>query len=302
MKFSQFFLKAALILMLGIFLQSTAAAKDEWLEVRSKNFNLIGNAPEKDIRAVGLKLEQFREALRQVLDQYNFNSPVPTTVIVFKSDDDYKPYKPVKANGEADKIVVGYFQAGEDINYITLSSEGDPARLFNIIFHEYTHFLVRNNLGESKIPPWYNEGMAEYYETFAIEDERKILLGAAQTNHLKLLDKTSLIPLENFFKIDNYSLHQQGDEGVGLFYAQAWALMHFFKHGNGGARKAQLDKFLRLVMADKKPGDAFGEAFEADYAQIETELKDYLKRGSFPVTSVSIKNQLYVDTEMKVSS
>lgn len=301
MKYPKFLSKLVFSFLILVFLQTTVWAENEWVEVRSRNFHLIGNASEKDIRAVAFKLEQFREALRLVLNQYNFNSPVPTTVVVFKNAEDYKPYKPVKSNGAPDNFVVGYFQASEDINYITLSTEGDPSRLYNIIFHEYTHFLLRNNLGESRIPPWYNEGMAEYYETFAIEDDRKVMIGAVHKDFLKVLSKNNLIPFDTFFNTDNYSLHEQGNDGIGLFYAQAWALMHYLKHGKDSARSAQLDKFLKLVMADKNPKDAFIEAFQADYEAMENELKEYIRQDSFQTTAVSFINKLNFDSEMKSS-
>src|SRR5260370_40882255 len=35
------------------------SAKDTWTSLRSKNFLLIGNASEKEIRQVGIRLEQF---------------------------------------------------------------------------------------------------------------------------------------------------------------------------------------------------------------------------------------------------
>jgi hypothetical protein len=39
-----------------------APAKDTWTSVRSKNFYLVGNASEKEIRQVATRLEQFRTA------------------------------------------------------------------------------------------------------------------------------------------------------------------------------------------------------------------------------------------------
>src|SRR5918996_6111227 len=74
--------------------QSTVAAKDTWVSVRTKNFFMMGNAGEKDIRRVGLKLEQFREVFTRLFPNMRFNTPVPTTVVVFKSDDSYAPFKP----------------------------------------------------------------------------------------------------------------------------------------------------------------------------------------------------------------
>src|SRR5688572_21685125 len=98
-------------------LSATAHAKDEWISVRSKNFNLIGNASDKDIRAVAQRLEQFRETFRRLFPGMRLSTPIQTNVIVFKNDSAYTPYKPKKSDGKADKWVAGYFQSGEDVNY-----------------------------------------------------------------------------------------------------------------------------------------------------------------------------------------
>lgn len=65
--------------------------------MRSKNFNLIGNASEKDIRKVATKFEQFRETLRLLFSKMNLSSPIATNVVVFKSNSAYKPFKPKRA-------------------------------------------------------------------------------------------------------------------------------------------------------------------------------------------------------------
>jgi len=301
MKFQKSIFACALFLSILFFLPAAVAAKDEWTRVRSKNFNLIGNADEKSIRAVAVRIEQFREALREVLDKFNFDSPVPTTVVVFRDAAAYQPYKPVKSSGEVNNIAVGYFLPGEDVNYITLTAAVDSPESYNTIFHEYTHFLIRNNLGESNVPPWYNEGLAEYYETFTVEADRKITLGGAQTKSAALLSRNNLIPFDIFFNTGNYSLHERGSEAVGLFYAQAWALTHYLIHGSGGARKNRLDKFLALVMANKQPKAAFTEAFEIDYAAMEIELKKYVEQNFYPATSVLLKNKLSDYAEMRSS-
>lgn len=289
---------AALLLVIFVFAQ-TAAAGDRWTRVRSANFNLVGNADEVQIRAVAFKLEQFRAALRQVLGGMNFDSPIPTTVIVFKNAADYRPFKPLRSNGEVIDQTVGYFQAGRDVNYITLAAADEAAaQTYNIIFHEYTHFLIRNNLGDSTIPPWYKEGIAGYYETFAVENNRRVTLGGAQPKFLTLLAQNHLIPFDTFFAVDNISLHERGAAGAGLFYAQAWAIVHYLTHGDGGARKIQLDTFLNLVMAGRNPKTAFADAFKTDYATMESELKKYVAQKVFAVASVDLKNELSADFAM----
>ncbi len=274
------------------------SAKDTWINVRSKNFNLIGNASEKDIRGVATKLEQFRETFHQLFPKAKFNTSIETNVVVFKSDSSYNPFKPKRADGKSDKWIAGYFQSGEDLNYITLSTEGDKEDTYGTIFHEYVHFMLDTNFGKSEVPPWFNEGLAEFYQTFKIENDRKVSLGLLQDSHLLLLQQNKLIPLKTFFAIDNYSLHQNGNHSRSIFYAQAWALIHYLIQGNQGANNKAMNTFLNLVMKDVEPEKAFQQAFQRDYAAMEKELEKYVRQRSYMGTSVMLKEKLVFDSDM----
>ncbi|HEY0462215.1 MAG TPA: tetratricopeptide repeat protein [Pyrinomonadaceae bacterium] len=283
-------------------LNAQTFAKDAWVNVRSKNFFLIGNASEKEIRQIATKLEQFRETFRLVFPRAKFNRTIQTNVVVFKSDSAYRPFKPKRADGKPDDGIAGYFQPGDDLNYITLSTEGEKADTFNTIFHEYVHFLLDTNFGKSEVPPWFNEGLAEFYSTFKIEDDQKATLGALQNNHLQLLQQNQLIPLKTFFAIDNYSLHQNGNHSRSIFYAQAWALIHYLIQGKKGANAGAMNKFLSLVMNKAEPETAFQEAFGYDYATMEKELKSYVSQSKYAATLLTFKNKLVFDTEMTTAT
>ncbi len=284
------------VLILSV--STPSLAKDNWINVRSKNFFLIGNASEKEIRQVATKLEQFRETFRLLFPRAKFNQTIQTNVVVFKSDSAYRPFKPKRADGKPDDGIAGYFQPGEDLNYITLSTEGEKADTYGTIFHEYVHFLLDTNFGKSEVPPWFNEGLAEYYQTFKIEEDQKIYLGNLQDNHLLLLQQNKLIPLKTFFEIDNYSLHQGGNHSRSIFYAQAWALIHYLIQANKGANAGNMNKFLSLVMSNVEPEKAFQQVFQSDYATMEKALKKYVEQRSFVGTLVTLPQKLAFDTEM----
>ncbi len=273
-------------------------AKDTWISVRSKNFFLIGNASEKEIRGVAAKLEQFRETFRQIFPRAKFDTTVRTNVVVFKNSSSYRPFKPKRGDGKADEWIAGYFQSGEDLNYITLSTEGEKADTYGTIFHEYVHFLLNTNFGKSEVPPWFNEGLAEFYQTFEIEDGQKVSLGKLQNGHLLLLQQNQLIPLKTFFEINNYSLHQNGHHSRSIFYAQAWALIHYLIQGNKGANSGNMNKFLGLVMNKVEPEKAFQQAFQSDYATMEKALKKYVEQRTFQGTIVTLAAKLDFDTGM----
>ena len=282
----------------SIVLPAAASAKDEWIQVRSKNFFLIGNATEKDIRKTATKLEQFRETFRLLFKGAALSSPIPTNVVVFKSDSAFKPFKPKRADGKTDNFIAGFFQPGEDVNYITLSTEGPEADTYGTIFHEYVHSLLDTNFGKSEVPTWFNEGLAEYYQTYVIEKDQEVKLGLPQNNHLLLLQQSKLMPLGMLFGTSNRALLQSGGHSRSIFYAQSWALVHYLIQGG---KSDGLGKFLNALVNNVPAEKAFQEAFAFGYADMEKELRKYVAKNSYQYQIFNFKNKLIFDAEMQVS-
>ena len=280
-------LAVSLCLLVVISQNTTVAAKDTWVSVRTKNFFMVGNANEKDIRKVGLKLEQFREVFTRLFPKLKFNTPVPTTVVVFKSDSSFAPFKPL-AN------TAGYFQHGEDVNYIALTTEvrgqQDP---FNVIFHEYTHLLVDNTFESA--PVWFNEGLAEYYSTFIITDDQKVRLGTPIGNHVFLLRESKMLPLRTLFEVDHKSPHYNEAKKSSIFYAQSWALLHYLIIGKAG-KVQQLGKFMELLRSKVPMEQAFQQAFEMPFEAMEKDLREYVKKDRYNVIDGHFEQKLELDT------
>ena len=271
------------------------SAKDKWTSVRSKNFLMLGNASEKDIRQVGVRLEQFREVFSRLFTSFKIDSPVPTTVIVFKNDESYRPFK-LNAN------TAGYFQPGPDVNYITLeltsdvNSQQDP---FGIILHEYTHLLVRNTSGN--VPTWFNEGLAEYYSNFSITSDQKVVVGRPIASHVYRLRENKMLPLRTLFQVDQKSPYYNERDKQSIFYAESWALMHYLILGNGGQRMTQLSKFVDLISAAMPMEQAFQQAFAMTFESMEKELRAYIQRDRYPILSGSFRSKVGYDSAMQTA-
>src|SRR5215510_16093845 len=165
---------------------SAGPAKDVWLKAQSKHFMLIGDASEKEIRNAGVRLEQFREAFSQIFSQIFspsvINSSVPITVIVFKNDLAYKPFKPLYQGKPAD--VSGHFQSSGDVAYIALAAGRNEANPYAVILHEYVHAMTSDGARPlpNPLPTWLSEGLAEYFSTFEVAGGgKKVWLGKAVT-------------------------------------------------------------------------------------------------------------------------
>jgi tetratricopeptide (TPR) repeat protein len=268
--------------------------EDRWTSVQSRNFLLVGNASERDIRKVAARLEQFREAFMRLLPVEHFDSSVPLTVIVFKDDKSYRPFEPLFSGQPAG--VAGFFKSSPDVDYITLSVDRQHVRRPDALaFHEYVHLLVRNSFGDA--PLWFNEGLAEYYSTFEISDgNKKVTLGKPVTIRVRTLDRHELVPLETLLSVDEDSPFYKERDKRNIFYAESWAFVHYLLSGE---RRPQLSTYLDLVAQGLKIEDAFRQAFRADFATIENELRQFIRHKRYPEQVITFDRRLELDQHFK---
>jgi hypothetical protein len=245
-----------------------------WRRVDSPNFIIVGDAGARELRAMAAKFEAFHEALRRVLPGVTTSAPVPTVVIVFPSDDAFTPFKPLY-QGKTKTFTAGYATAGLDVNYIAMLNAGDAND--RVIFHEYTHMIVANAV--ARAPVWLNEGLAEFYSTFALTDDgKRAQIGRPVAEHLHLLNGSLPIPLADLLKVDPASpLYNEGDR-VSAFYAESWALTHMLLSAQP-SRVPELSDYLRRVSDGTSETRAWEQVFGTTRA--EDELRRYLKRPTY---------------------
>ena len=131
-------MKRFIVVMFLCLVARPAFAADKWLSIHSKNFLLVGNASESEIRRVGRTLEEFRSAVAMVFPKMEQTSSVPATILVFKNDESLKPYKPLYKGQPSNALA--FFQPGEDVNYIAVTATLTAP---TVVLHEYVHFLLR---------------------------------------------------------------------------------------------------------------------------------------------------------------
>ncbi|HKO62147.1 MAG TPA: tetratricopeptide repeat protein [Pyrinomonadaceae bacterium] len=280
----------------------SASAKDTWISLQSRNYHLIGNVKDGEIRAIAIQLERFRHIFTKQFENADLNSPVPTTVVVFKSSDSFGPYKPV-VNGRRVEAA-GYFRSGDDVNYVTLSLGHAGHDPFELIFHESVHLLVNNKVRAS--PQWFNEGLAEYFSTLHFlpaknPGDKRVAFGKPIVRHLLKLRENKLFSLQTLFSVDQSSPYYNERDKSNMFYAQSWALIHYLTHGRSGERQPQLARFLELLAARRPVAESFDEAFDTDYVTLEKELKEYVNQDRFRAKVVNF-DEPESGTDSKISA
>ena len=287
--FNASFLWVFCLLFHFIFSAPTFAA-DKWLSIHTKNFLLVGNAGESDIRRVGRTLEEFRTAFAMLFPKMEQTSSVPTTILVFKNDEAFKPFKPIYKGQPSNALA--YFQPGEDVNYIALTATlPSPA----IVLHEYVHFLLRENVGT--LPLWISEGLAECYSTFELGKQNEFTIGRAPDAHVAALNQgVPFMPIKRLLAIQDTSPEYNEESKQGAFYAQSWAMVHYLVLGADGKRRSQFAQLLAGISKGQSFEDAFGEAFQTDYGTVDEEIREYVRRrSSWPMMKVNTRDSIQVD-------
>lgn len=263
-------MKRLLLIPILLFCFIPAAAADKWTRVQSKNFTLVGNATENEIREVAEGLEVFRTAFSRFF-KLKEGSSIATTVLVFRSDQAFKPFKPLYQGKPAN--IDGYFQPGPDMNFIALAADMQTPR---VIYHEYVHRLMADNMGS--LPLWFQEGFAECFSTMEIEGkDKKVRLGRAIAEHVALLNSRTFMPLERLFSVEHGSSEYNEEEKQGLFYAESWAFVHYMMF-ESEQRRVQFNNFLDGIGRGIPAPQAFQTSFNTELSAFQKVFEAYIQQ------------------------
>jgi tetratricopeptide (TPR) repeat protein len=291
-------LLTAFIWMICAFGVPTAAAKDVWTSVRTRNFTFIGNIGERELQRFALQLEQFQAAFARLFTRAQMRLPAPTRVVIFRNDAAFHPFKPL-LDGRP-MVVTGFIRSASDLNYIALAADAPGGNPYAVVHHEFVHALIRNNT--RRVPVWFGEGLAEYYSIFELSgDGSRVLLGKPIPGHVYTLRERPLLPLETFLAVDFNSPHYNERDQKGVFYAQSWALVHYFMQGGERARRESFVRFVDLVSAGAPVEASLKQAFNIDLPTLEQNLKNYISRRNYIYETLSLGERLNIDAGMQTT-
>jgi hypothetical protein len=199
------------------FRPSFVQARDSWRSIQTNNLFVIGNTDPENLRQVAAWLECFHSAFARLISRSVVNSSVPTTVVVFRDESSFRPFKPLYQGKPLN--LAGYFQPGSDVNYIAIlldrnQGQRDP---YSTAFHEYVHLHLGQNV--PGVPLWLNEGLAEFYSSLQFSGSEAII-GAPIDGYIHLLRGQRMLPLTTLFSIDTNSPHYNEQDKTGIFYGQ----------------------------------------------------------------------------------
>lgn len=187
----------------------------------------------------------------------------------------------------------GFTEGSTSVSFYLNSRSG----LLSTVAHEGWHQYVGARFPR-QVPAWLNEGMACYHEAIDFSGKRPKFKPQHNTFRIHSLrdavQRDELIPLAEIVRTDAGEVISRDHSTITqYYYAQAWALVTFLRHGAGGKYAGGFDRLLRDLAdgtfrtrvhaaalaggPDAPIGDAvFVQYFGTAPAALATEYHDHL--------------------------
>lgn len=254
---------------------------DEWHRYESPHFELFSANNDRQSREVLNNLELLRALF---FDTFKLKErrPLGLTIFYFGDRRDFINYVDARMRGNDD--LAGYHFSNPDRATVALSPAWDEDSARHLVFHEYVHHLVRIS-GEDP-PLWYNEGVAELFSSLVIKSET-LEFGSPLPWHVLTLRRERLLPLATIFAVDHSSPIYNTGTHTGQFYAESWALLHYWYYGQSKLSRDNIGQFMKYVRDETNGGDAnerrkvFQKLMGMDYPEMEKRLEAYVQNGSY---------------------
>ncbi len=270
---------------------ATQVAAHSWVGVSSEHIDVLTDAAREVGERIATRLEDLRTVLSLAAPAL-VADVAPVQIILFRETTLAASYSPWW-KGRRDEVS-GFFQSAPDRGRLLFAD--DRTRTPAVAQHEYIHALL--DAAMPGVPLWLNEGLAEYFSTFAAEGDHA-QAGAPVQMHLDWLSGHDLMPLAELLAVtQGSSAYHEGDRR-GTFYAQSWLLTHMILSGTGDDLRK-----LEAVLVSARAGEPFARAFAREFGDeyaLRERLQAYVERERFTVREWRLARPLgYRATRLRV--
>jgi Tfp pilus assembly protein PilF len=274
---------AWLFLLAGTLSASARDSVDHWFEVRTQHFVVLTDTNEKQGVRVAAQFERMRAVFHVLLPTVSDSAGSPIIVLALKDKKAFQALEPEAYLAKGQLDLAGVFMSAPDKNYILVRLDAQGEHPFATVYHEYTHFMMRN--ASEWMPLWLNEGLAEFYQNTDIQ-EKEVMLGQASPDDILYLRQNRLLPLTTLFKVNSTSPYYHEEQKGSVFYAESWALTHYIEITDAQKGTSRLQDYANLLARKEDPVVAAQQAF-GDLNQLQQSLYSYISQGRFMMFKVN---------------
>ncbi len=231
---------------------------------------MITNGSAADGHRVVDEFEQMRYVIHYRFPGLRLEGDSPLLILAARDRATAERLEPgvAKLNGR----IAGEFIPAWDRNYAWIRLDDWSKGARETVYHEYTHSVL--HLNAHWLPLWLDEGMAEFFAYTRFMDHQ-IYIGAP-TERSRFLSDGRLSPIATMLTA-RQSSYLKDERSTQLFYAEAWALVHYLTFSPGMDNGLKLARFYDDLQAGKGQMEAFAARF-GDPASLDAKFRSYLDK------------------------
>lgn len=280
-----------------------------WRRLSTKHFVLHTDLEAQYARTMAADFIRMYETLAFVMQRPPNTSAIPVEIVVFERRSDF--YEVEGMNRSSGAYFTPWLKGDlEPTPVVVMHDEVLREEVRDTFQHEIAHRFLHERF--VRLPPWLDEGLAQYYATMHVEEGRAYIgapgfldfsdrpffwiswNGNSQTTQIPMFKAPSVRALIEADRSTFYGNYEQEDvseeerERRTIYYGAAWKLVHFFLNGPDDLYRNRFLEFLREVQSGTGAREAFLKAFERDLPQIEQGFYRYLANARLDRLVVSV--------------
>lgn len=275
---------AILAVWLATMTSLPAVPQRAWQYAQSENFEMFTSSGLKESQALLADFEEFH-GLLQIAFGHPPLAKKRTTIVVFEYREDFEPYIPLGADGRRRNVAAYFLGHPEESVIAMVAGPASERDIRDIVYHEYVHHFF--DLMGFTLPLWLNEGLADLFSTMEM---KRGWLEIGQDKGTYSAHLAKVWSLDWLFGVQRNSPEYQNGIAQGQFYAQSWALVHFWY-----CSPEMFEGYLRFLDQLERTGKSSEECMQAAFGMTGTEmqaaLQKYLKKGQYQIRRLPLKTK-----------
>jgi hypothetical protein len=237
-------------------------------EVKTQHYRVVTDLSESVARSVAQHLESAYLSYQTDLEWVKRDPKAARfDVLVFSGNAGYSSYCK-DLYGSTMTNSAGLY--AHVLRQLLIQNLPETEQMMKTVRHEGLHQYMGGILTE--IPIWFNEGMAEYYESAEYKGGRW-QTGVVRKDHLETLTSKSNWELKDFLSTPQPEFMKRADHA----YAQSWAFVHFLRHSDR-KNKQLFGKFFESFRETPSGAKAMETMLASmDLQALEKEFRGFLK-------------------------
>lgn len=252
-------------------------------EVRSKHYRILSDLEPEDTKLYAGHLDLLYEEYSRRLASLPPRAPEIPFVLMFARESDYlavlRARYGVNATGSG-----GMFFISPQGAALAFFVESLPrSRVFHVIQHEGFHQFAHSRFVGS-LPPWLNEGLAEYFGE-AIVLEGRVIIGQSSAGPVerikKAIEQSQTIDFLRMLTMTSDEWNANVRAGnAGVQYMQAWSMVQYLSWADNGRYQRAFEGYIQLIHSGMPSDRAFVQAFgTSDLKNFEDAWKTWARNA-----------------------